>query len=115
MSFVIKELDTTYMICNRVHAYAIVHTWWLTQSRLTTSFFNCTPAGRASDEMKATAKTCSIQLVVARCSVFGRAHWSLTVGYLLLQRFSKGLAVEFSSCFNSVSWDLDLYDCCFDA
>ena len=33
----------------------IVHAWWLTQSRLTISLFNCTPAGRASDEMKATA------------------------------------------------------------
>ena len=26
-----------------------------------------------------------------------------------------GLAVQFSSCFNSVLLDLDLYDCCFDA
>ena len=37
-------------LCDRVHAC------WLTQSRLTTSLFNCTPAGRASDEMKATPK-----------------------------------------------------------
>ena len=96
-------------LCDRVHVR------WLTQSRLTTSFFNCTPAVRASDEMKATALTCSIQLVGARCSVFGRANWGSTVGYLLLQRFSKCLAVEFSSCFNSVLWDPDLYDCCFDA
>ena len=29
-TFVIKELDTTYMLCDRVHA------WWLIQSRLTT-------------------------------------------------------------------------------
>ena len=36
-------------LCDRVHA------WWLTQSRLTTSLFNCTPAGRASDEVKAPA------------------------------------------------------------
>ena len=58
---------------------------------------------------------CSIQLVGARCSVFGRAQWGSTVGYLLLQRFIKGLAVEYSSCFNSVLLDLDLYVCCFDA
>ena len=57
--------------------------------------------------MKAPAETCSIQLVGARCSVFGRAHWGSTVGYLLLKRFSKGLAIEFSSCFNSVLLDLD--------
>ena len=57
ISFVIKELDTigihvmrqSACLCDRVHA------WWLTQSRLTTSLFNCTPAGRASDEMKAPA------------------------------------------------------------
>ena len=36
--------------------------------------------------------------------------WGSAVGYLLFQRFSKGLAVEFSSCFSSVLLDLDLYD-----
>ena len=97
------------MLCDRVHA------WCLTQSRITTSHFNCTPADSASDVMKAPALKCSIQLVGARCSVFGQAHWGSTVGYLLLQRFSKCLAVEYSSCFNSVLLDLDLYVCCFDA
>ena len=96
-------------LCNRVHA------WWLTQSWLTTSLFNCKPVGRASDVMKAPALKCSIQLVWNRCSAFGRAHWGSTVGYLLLQCFCKGLAVEYSSCFNSVLLDLDLYVCYFDA
>ena len=36
-------------LCDRVHA------WWLTQSRLTTSLFNCTLAGRASDVTKGPA------------------------------------------------------------
>ena len=36
-----------------------------------------------------------------------------TVGFLLLQRFSVSLAVEYSSCFISVM-NLDLYVCCFD-
>ena len=97
------------MLCDRVHA------WWLTQSRLTTSLFNCSPSGRASNVMKVPALKLSIQFVGARCSVFGRAYWGSTVGFLLLQRFSKGLAVEYSSCFNSVLLDLDLYVCCFDA
>ena len=44
-----------------------------------------------------------MNLVVARCSVFGRAHRGSTVGFLLLQHFSVGLAVEDSSCFISVS------------
>ena len=36
-------------------------------------------------------------------------------GYLLLQRFSKGLSDEYSSCFNSLLLDFDLYICCFEA
>ena len=76
--------------------------------------FNCTPAGRASGFMNTPAKKLSIQLVASRFSVLGRAHWGSAVGFLLLQRFSKGLAVEESSCFNSALLDLDLYVCCFD-
>ena len=64
---------------------------------------------------KGSGLKCSIQLVGARWFVFGRAHWGSTVGYLLLQSFSKGLAVEYSSCFSPVLLDLDLYVCCFDA
>ena len=55
----------------------------------------------------------SIKFVGARCSVFGRAHRGPTVGFLLFQRFSVGLAIEYSSCFISVL-NLDLYVCCFD-
>ena len=75
---------------------------FLVVSRITVNefvvFFNCTPAGRASDLMKAQ----TYKLVGTRCSVFGRAHRCSTVGFLLLQRFSVGLAVEYSSCFISV-------------
>ena len=38
-----------------------------------------------------------LNLVGARCLVFGRAHRDSTVGFLLLQGFNVGLAVE---CFN---------------
>ena len=54
-----------------------------------------------------------IKIVGARCSVFGRANRRSAVGFLLLQRFSKCLAVEYSSCFISVL-ELDLYVCCLD-
>ena len=57
----IHVMQLSACLCVRVHA------WWVTQSRLTTSLFNCTPAvnklatslfnctpaGRASDVMKA--------------------------------------------------------------
>ena len=72
------------MLCDRLHA------WWLSQSRLTTllpSFVEC---------LWAKAKTLSIKLVGARCSVFGRAHWASSIRFLLLQRFSVGLIVEYS-------------------
>ena len=39
------------------------------------------------------------------------AYWDATVGFLLLQRFSEGLAVEYSSCVISVL-DLGLCVCC---
>ena len=39
---------------------------------------------------------------------------TLTDGFLLLQCFSKGIGVQYSSCFISVL-DLDLYVCWFDA
>ena len=55
--------------------------------------FNYTLACRASDLMKVPAYKLSTKLVGARFSVFGRAHRGSTVGYLLLQRFSKSLAV----------------------
>ena len=55
-----------------------------------------------------------LTLMRLRCFVFGRAHRDSAVRFLLLQRFKKGLAVEYSSCFNSVL-GLDLYVCCFDA
>ena len=45
----IHAMRQSTCLCDRVAA------WWLTQSQLTTSLFNCTPAGRASDEMKAPA------------------------------------------------------------
>ena len=38
---------------------------------------------------------------------------SSTIEFLLLQHFSVGLAVEYSSCFISLL-DFDLYVCCFD-
>ena len=50
----------------------------------------------------ALASKLSINLVRARCYVFGRAHRGSTVVFLLLQRFSVGLAVEYSSWFISV-------------
>ena len=43
-------------------------------------------------------------------SVFGQAHRGSTVGLLLLQFFSVGLAGEFSSCIITVL-NLDLYVC----
>ena len=77
--------------------------------------FNCTSVGQASDLIKASDELkLSIKLVVARYSVFGRVHRGSTVGFLLLQRFSVGLPVEYSSCFISV-FNLDLYVCCVDA
>ena len=81
-------------LCNRVHA------WWLTQSWLTTSLFNCTPVGCASDVMKAPALKCSIQLVWARCPVS-----SVSVKVLLLSTH----LVSTQCC-----WIL-IYICCFDA
>ena len=49
----------------------------------------------------------SMKLTGAWWSVFGRAHRGSTVVFLLLQRFSVGFAVEYSSCFISViSFDL---------
>ena len=66
------------------------------------ALFYYTPASRASDLMKAPAWNLSMKLVGARCSVFGRAHRGSTVGFLLLQRFSVGHAVGYSSCFVSV-------------
>ena len=47
-------------------------------------------------------------------SVFGRARRGSNIGLLLLQRFSVGFAVEYSSCFISV-FNFDLYVCCFHA
>ena len=56
----------------------------------------------------------SMKLVWARSFVFGRAYRGSTVGFLLLQWFSKGL--EYSSCFILVlDLDLHVYVCCFDA
>ena len=78
------------------------------------ALLNCTPAGRGSDLMKASAEKLSIKLVWTRLSIFGRFHRGSTVAILLLQCFSKGLAVKYSSCFISML-DLDLYVCWFDA
>ena len=60
------------------------------------ALFNCMPAGQTSDVMMAPVQKDSLKLVVAWCSVFGRTNRSSTVGLLLLQRFSVGLAVEYS-------------------
>ena len=49
-----------------------------------------------------TSPTLSMKLTGAWWSVFGRAHRGSTVGFRLLQRFSVGFAVEYSSCFISV-------------
>ena len=49
----------------------------------------------------------------ARCSVFVRAHRGSTVGFLMLQSFSVGFAVEYSSCISLLN--LYLYVCCVDA
>ena len=57
------------------------------------AIFNCTPARRASDLMKAPALKLSNKLVGARYFGFGRAHRCSTVGLLLLQHFCGGLAV----------------------
>ena len=46
------------------------------------------------------------------CSVFGRAHRGSTAGFLLIQHFSVGLAVEYSSCLISVL-NLDFCVSCF--
>ena len=56
--------------------------------------------------MKAPALKRSIKLVGTRC-VVERANRGSTVGFLLLQRFSVGLAVEYSSFIISVL-NLDL-------
>ena len=51
--------------------------------------FNCTPVGRNSD-----LKDLSIdEMVEAWCSAVGRAHWGLTVGFILL-RYSVLFTVE---------------------
>ena len=45
--------------------------------------------------------------------------WSGPLGFncwiSVAPAFQESLAVEFSFYFNSVLFDLDLYDCCFDA
>ena len=64
------------------------------------ALFMCTSASHASDLMKASAYNL-IKLVGARYSVFG-THRGSTIGFLLLQSFSVGLAVEYSCCFISV-------------
>ena len=64
------------------------------------------PTGRASGEMKAPAYN---WLGLDALSLVGP-----TEVQLLDICCSSVLAVEFSSCFNSVLLDLDLYDCCFD-
>ena len=46
-------------------------------------------------------------------SVFYQAHRGSTFGFLMLQCFSVGHDVEYSSCVISVL-NLDLYVCCFD-
>ena len=61
------------------------------------ALFNCTPAGRASYLMKAPAKT-----LLNNWLGLDALTRSSTVGWLLLQRFSVGLAVEYSPCFGCV-------------
>ena len=57
--------------------------------------------GRTSDLMMApTINFPRSQLGIDDLS--GRPHRGSTVGFLLFQRFSVGLAVEYSSCFISV-------------
>ena len=46
--------------------------------------------------------------------VLSRALRGSTVEFLLLQRFSMGLAAEYPSCFIS-ALNFDIYVCCFDA
>ena len=75
------------------------------------ALFNCTQAGRASDFMKNLAYKLSIKLVGARSSVICRPHRGSSVWLVLLQRFSVGFALEYSSYFTSVL-NLDLYVCC---
>ena len=57
MSFVIKELDTTYVLCDRVHAMLMRQSACLVVYPITVHNFNlnCTSAGHASDEMKVPA------------------------------------------------------------
>ena len=88
------------MLCDRLHA------WWLTQSRLTIllpSLINEGSGLKSFNKVGWGSMPCL---------------WSgppgSTVGFLLLQRFSKGLAVKYSSYFIS-ALNLDLYVCCFDA
>ena len=58
--------------------------------------------------MKVPAYKLSIKLIGTRCSVVGQAKHGSTVGFLLLQYFSVGLAVEYSSCIITVL-NFDLY------
>ena len=75
------------------------------------ALFNCTPAGLASDLMKAPAE--NFQLSGLGVKLWNWSGPPGTVGLLLPQRFRVGLAVEYSSCFILVL-NLDLYVCCFD-
>ena len=73
------------------------------------ALFNCWPAGRVSDLMKAPACKRSTKVVGTRCSVLGFNCW-----ISVLQRFTKCLAIEYPSCFSPVL-NPDLYVCCFDS
>ena len=81
------------MLCDSLHA------WRLTKSWLTTVLPSLLDKG---SDLK----------------TFNKVGWGSmrgsTVGFLLFQYFSKGIAVEYSSCFIS-ALNLDLYVGCFDA
>ena len=74
----------------------ILHIWWLTQYTVNNfaALFNRMPADRALDIMKAPAFKLSIEFVGARYSL---SLVGSNVGFLLLQRFIVGVAVENSS------------------
>ena len=52
----------------------------------------------------------TVHSLMVCCNELGLPHRGTTLGLLLLQCFSVGLAVEYSSCFISLL-NLDLYVC----
>ena len=101
-----KEPDTTRILCDRLHA------WWLTQSQFTTLQPSLIVRRWVGHQTLWRLRPQTFKLVGVSCSIFG-LHLDPTVGFMLLQRFCVGLAVEYSSCLIS-GLNLDLYVCCLN-